>query len=220
MGRNAEPPVGKGDYIVQQGDCLSSIAYEHGFSPKSLWDHGDNSELKQRRKNPNILLPGDRVTIPPLQGRQETGATERRHRYRRKGVPERLRIRLLDEKGKPRKNLNYKLTIDGWAREGKTDGHGLLNEPIAPNAREGLLELGQGALAETIPLRLGHADPIATVAGAQKRLNNLGWSCPEDGELGQETREAIERFQSRHGLKVTGELDGATQDKLTEAHGS
>jgi N-acetylmuramoyl-L-alanine amidase len=214
-------PVGKGDYVVQQGDCISSIAYAHGFFPQTLWNHEDNSELKRCRKNPNVLLPGDRVTIPRRQEKQEAGATERRHRFRRKAIPERLRIRLLDEKGDPRKNLSYKLTIDGKVRQGKTDGRGLLNEPIAPNAREGVLVIGEGALADTFPLLLGHTDPVTTAAGVQKRLKNLGWNCgPEDGVLRHETRWAIEQFQSRHGLTVTGLLDDATREKLLEVHGS
>jgi len=221
-GAKDEPlPAGEGDYVVQQGDCISSIAYEHGFLWKSIWNHPDNSGLKQARKNPNVLLPGDRVTIPPRQQKDEAGATEMRHRFRRKGVPERLQIRLLDQKGNPRRNLSYKITIDGQVRQGKTDGRGALNEPIAPNARGGELVIGKGALAETYPLLLGHADPVTTTAGLQKRLNNLGWNCgPEDGVLGDETRQAIEEFQSLYGLPVNGTADEATREKLLAVHAS
>jgi hypothetical protein len=208
------------DYIVEQGDCISSIAYKNGFFPDTIWDHPSNADLKNQRKNPNVLLEGDIVHIPDLTLKQADAATEKRHRFHRKSVPQRLQIRLLDQKGQPRHDLRYKLTIDGQVRQGKTDGNGLLNEPIAPNAREGVLVIGEGALAETYPLFLGHMDPITAISGIQKRLNNLGWVCPEDGFLQEDTRQAIEQFQSRHDLPVTGEPDAATRDKLLEAHGS
>jgi peptidoglycan hydrolase-like protein with peptidoglycan-binding domain len=38
--------------------------------------------------------------------------------------------------------------------------------------------------------------------------------------LRQETRQAIERFQSRQGLPVTGNADDATREKLVEINGS
>ena len=54
---------------------MESIAFEQGFFWKALWDLAENAELKQRRE-PNVLLPGDRVTIPAIQLRQENVATE------------------------------------------------------------------------------------------------------------------------------------------------
>lgn len=54
-----------------------------------------------------------------------------------------------------------------------------------------------------------------TVAGAQKRLNELGYSAgAADGVFGRKTVDAIRRFQSDRGLAITGKLDSSTSDAL------
>jgi hypothetical protein len=83
-------------YQVQPGDCISSIAFEHGFFWKTLWRHAENSELKSLRKNPNILKEGDEVVIPDLEAKIESRPTEQRHRFRLKGAPAKLRLRIVE----------------------------------------------------------------------------------------------------------------------------
>ncbi|MFA6044916.1 MAG: peptidoglycan-binding protein [Phycisphaerales bacterium] len=87
-----DDPVGTGSYEVASGDCISSIAYEHGFFWKTLWEHPNNEALRTARGDGHILLPGDRVTVPPLVPRTEDCQTARRHRFKREGVPAKLRI--------------------------------------------------------------------------------------------------------------------------------
>ncbi len=86
------------DYEVQEGDCISSIAHEHGFLWETLWNHSANSGLNQQRKDPNILMEGDIVHIPDKTKKQESGATEAKHKFKLKGVPAKLKLKLMRPK--------------------------------------------------------------------------------------------------------------------------
>ena len=208
---------GSGDYEVQPGDCLSSIAFEHGFFWRTLWELGENTELKQARKNPDILLPGDLITIPPIRVKKVTGATNQRHRFQLKGVPARLRLRFL-EAGEPLAGEPYVIRIDGEERSGNLDDDGRLTEPILPNSR--VAEIRVGTSDEWIKIPLGTVDPIETISGVQGRLRNLGFPPgPIDGIFGPNTSAALRRFQKAYGLDVTGKPDSNTRDKLAEIHG-
>jgi len=214
------------DYIVADGECVSSIAFENGFFWQTLWNHPANAALKTLRKNPNVLMTGDVVHIPDLTVKQEPGANETRHQFVLKGVPEFLRLKLLDSKHQPRANLDYVIVIDGNSRRGQTDGTGELKESIPPNAKSGKLILGQPMPGkphvprQVINLQLGNLDPVTKVTGLKARLANLGfYKGPLDGNLDAATQAAISRFQTKQQLPVTGQPDAATQAQLQQSHG-
>ena len=206
------------EHEVQQGECMESIAEKHGFFWETLWNHSENAELKDLRQDPNVLLPGDVVQIPEKTEKEEDCATGELHRFLRKGVPAVLRLRLL-RGGAPRAGVPFVLEVDGQSYSGTTDDEGRLEHSIPPNAMEGKLIVGEGEEQEEYPLELGAVDPIDEMTGVQARLNNLGYACGEvDGTLNDTTREALEKFQSKHGLEVTGEADDQTRAKLQVEH--
>lgn len=243
-------PVGTGEHEVCDGECINSIADQTGHYWETIWNDGGNADLKSKRKNPDVLLPGDLLVIPPLDETPESGATEARHRFRRKGGVQLIlrvlkeghddRIHALDpEKNKPweyndapkedekspedepEANQRYKLDIDGTLFEGTTDGDGVLKHSIPASARFGRLTLRQGATDErVIELEIGHMDPITEPIGAAKRLNNLGFYCGVSEEMTESIRAALRRFQQAKGLDPSGQLDGATQNELKDAFGS
>jgi len=199
-------------YTVQNGDCISSIAFEHGFFPDTIWNHGDNAELKSKRKDPNVLMAGDVVVIPDKQINEISKPSEQEHRFRKKGVPAKLKVRVL-KKGELRKNEKYRLIIDGKVLEGSTDGEGFVEKPLPPNAREGKLILGEGERKDTFVFRFGHVDPLDTDEGVAGRLHNLGYSA------GTDLPGALRKFQRENGLQATGRVDEPTRGKLKENFG-
>lgn len=204
-------------YKVQPGDCIPSIAFERGFFPDTIWKHPDNSALKNLRKDMNVLLAGDEVTIPDKRVVDVEKPPEKRHRFRRKGVPKQLRIQLIDI-DKPVANMGYQILIDGVRSSGTTDGDGWLKHSLPPNAKVATLIYDNGMQYE---LDLGHMDPVDELSGVQKRLKNLGFYGGEiDGRLNEGTAVALREFQGGNGLQVTGQADAATKDKLKERAGA
>ncbi|MCC7497230.1 MAG: peptidoglycan-binding protein [Bryobacterales bacterium] len=202
--------------IASQGDSIPSIATDNGFFWETIWNHPENAQLKARRKSPNQLLPGDEVFVPELRIKSVSKGTDARHKFKRKGVPAKLRLQL-KLLGEPRANESYVLEIDSDTYKGTTDGNGILEQFIAPNAKGGRLLLNGGK--EVIPIRLGHLNPVEDISGVQQRLNNLGFNCgSEDGELDDQTRAAVRAFQEANGLQPTGEPDGPVKAKLSELH--
>jgi len=213
-------PVGQGNYVVKQGDCIESIAFRHGLFWETIWNHPNNQQLRLERKTPNVILSGDKVFVPDLRPKEEPGATEKKHRFKRKGVPSKLRI-VLKEANKPRASVSYILEIDGQFFSGQTNAQGILSHPIPPHAKRGKLIVISGNDKEEYQLQLGYLDPISEVSGVQARLKNLGFECGEvNGVLNSETKAAIRVFQSKYGLKETGEIDEPTRQKLMQEHGS
>jgi N-acetylmuramoyl-L-alanine amidase len=208
------------EHEIQQGDCVESLAYEYGHFWQTIWQDPTNAGLRQRRKNPNALLPGDRLFIPPLRLKEVPEATDRRHRFVRKGVPSKLCIILEDEADEPLRNEPYVLEVEGKIYSGTTDAKGKLEHPIPPSARQGTLYIGADRRIR-YPLELGRIDPVAEVSGVQGRLNNLGFDCgAADGVLGPETQDALRSFQRQYDLEETGEMDQATLAKLEQRYRS
>lgn len=207
------------NHTVRAGDCISSIAFQHGFFPDTIWNHADNSGLKTQRKDPNVLRPGDAVVVPEKVKKQIDKPDAAKHRFKRKGVPDVLRLQVLDEKGRGLANREYTLDIDGQQIKGTTDGDGVVEQPVPPNARSGKLTLADWPVEYT--LNLGHLSPADTPDGAKMRLANLGYDVGStDGDFDEKSTLALERFQGEQALQVSGGLDDATIDKLKEVHGS
>jgi N-acetylmuramoyl-L-alanine amidase len=205
---------------VRQGDCIESIAVQTGFFWKTLWDHPQNQALQAAGREGQVLLPGDRVYVPPLRPKEEPGPTEKLHRFRRKGVPSKL-VLILKDNDVPRANLPYVLNVDGRFYSGTTDAGGRLEHRIPPDAKSGRLTLGTPPNQQEFELQLGGLDPGSELSGIQTRLNNLGFDCgPADGKLDGKTQSALRAFQAKHNLNQSGEPDDATKQKLKQEHGS
>ena len=237
------------DHTVQAGESIDSIAFDNGFFGETLWNHASNSNLKSTRKDPDILLPGDIVHIPDLREREESAASDKKHTYRRKGVPAKFVLILRKPSSKagekaelsgtgnpwdyeepiaeiepdePDSDVPWHLYVDSvLIAEGTTDGEGKLEAKLSPGARQGILILHRGTPKErSIQLQFRHMDPVAELTGLCKRLVNLGYPCATDQtEVTPGIAAAISQFQQANDLEVTGKPDDATRDKLVSLHG-
>ena len=236
------------DHIVQQGESAMSIAHEHGFLWKTLWNHPKNSQLKAKRGDPDVLMPGDVLHIPERGEKKESAGVDQCHNFKRKGIPAVLRVVLRRPKKEPDEKVNqeaadlseykepepkaaddepmadvpYAVYADGkFVKEGKTGGDGKIEAKIPPAARGAWIVLDPGTPKErTVNLNIRAMDPIEEIPGVCKRLNNLGFPCPIEEKITPPVADALRAFQRKNGLEPTGEADGKTRDILKKAHGS
>jgi hypothetical protein len=213
-------PVGAGELVVQEGDCMTSIASDHGFFWETLWNLPENSQLRQVRKDPNVLLPGDCVYVPPLRAKFVSAATERRHRFVRRGEPAKFTIQVL-RADEPVACRPYTLEIDGIVSQGETDEGGNITAVIQPDARRATVRVSSEREGWLVyELEFGCIDPITEITGLQTRLINLGFECNKTGTLDEQTKAALSWFQKKAKLPVTGEPNDETRQLLVKQHGS
>jgi len=199
------------NYKVQQGDCVSSVAFKKGFFAETIWNHSENKDLKETRKDPNVLLPGDVLHIPDKRLKELNKPTNEVHKFRVKNTPKTFRLQIM-RVDVPVRNMDYVLDVDGVELTGKTNSEGWITASIAPDAKKAKLSLKEGQKFE---LDLGHLDPVDEVSGAQGRLRSMGYyNGAADGDLDDETKTALKSFQASNDLTVTGELDNETISTL------
>lgn len=210
------------NYTVRPGDCIESIAYEHGMLPQTIWQDSQNKEVRRKRKKSNLLLAGDKLFIPERRLIERSAKTERKHRYRRKAVPSKLHLVFEDENG-PLVEKLYTMDIDGIVVHGITNYKGEVKHSIVPNAKFCKIRLGKEPDVIEYKIQLGHMDPINETNGVRLRLENLGYPCAVSSsreDIDSQLQAALTAFQEKMGLDVTGKIDQATMDALENEHGS
>jgi N-acetylmuramoyl-L-alanine amidase len=203
------------DYTVRGGDCIASIAWALGHHWRTIWEHSRNSSLREQRKNPNVLLAGDRVFVPERQLGTVSVRTGQKGSFELKAELAAVRFRL------NHLQTAYVLEFDdGTTLEGTTDGGGFVEATPPPRAKTGTLRIETDLGSEIHALHFGHLDPVSEIGAVQQRLRNLGFACVVSGEPDDVTRRVLAEFQQQNGLEASGEADEATCDKLARIHGS
>jgi Putative peptidoglycan binding domain len=215
-------------HTVEQGEHLSGIAAEFGFANyRTLWDHPQNAALKQKRQDPNVIFPGDQLFIPDKGEKTEARSTEKRHHFKLKRQPLKLRLILEDLYEKPIANAKVELGVEGAKLELTTDKQGKLEREINPTDKQASLTIKDPQTPISgilIPIKIGHLDPVDELSGQKARLNNLGYLAgPIEGRSEEDNNlifhSAIEEFQCEHSLTVDGKCGPMTQSKLKQVHG-
>ena len=208
------------EYIVQPGDCLSSIADKHGFADwHTIYDHAANAEFRKQRPDPNLIYPGDKVSIPDAQPETFSVQTGQTSTFVVARPQTRLRLALeVDEA------TSYELVVAGERFSGSVSDATPFEHPIPCDATEAELTIWpasdeDGGSEHTWTLRIGHLHPIEKDSGVCGRLMNLGyydadWSKPDQAAMSV----GLRRFQVDEGLEPTGQLDDETRGALKKRH--
>lgn len=209
-------------HTVRQGECLASIARAYGFQdPDEIYQDTKNAELRKLRPNPNLLYPGDVIVIPAHELPSFVLPTGKRHQIKVTVPKRKVRVRVVDARREPMKNLPFKLDTGKQIYQGQSDGDGVVDRNVPAEVETATLYIGD----VTLPLLLGHLNPYGEtrdrgITALQARLKNLGYQPGRvDGCLGPRTKAALRRFQADHALEVTGEADDATTKALLDHHG-
>jgi N-acetylmuramoyl-L-alanine amidase len=218
-----------GHYVVKQGDHLSGIAEQNGFTDyKIIWNHPENADLREKRKNPNVLFPGDRLFIPDKEIQEFSRSTDQLHVFVLKTTPLKLRIKLHRFYSKPIANTPCDLLISGDLLHLTSDATGIVEQTISKTVQDATLRVHQQITVKgrsvpddfDIPIKIGHLNPERELSGQVARLSNLGYYRSELVPIDDaEFVSAVEEFQCDHGLAVDGDCGPATQAKLKEVHG-
>lgn len=220
MGKQITPP---GYHEVEQGDWLSKLAVWYGFAKwQTIWDAAENTEIRKKR-DPNVIYPGDKIWIPAQGPKEESGGTEKKHRYGLKGQPDEITIILEDDKSQPRSGVKFEFNLKSKAvTKGSTSGDGKAQSKVPRHHDPAFLRVG----TESVHLSIGNLNPMEAdtpdkgVSGVQARLNNLGLRAgAEDGILGPRTRRAILLFQKIEKIKEDGDVTDELRGKLRMRHG-
>ena len=212
-------------HTVQQGECLSTLADRYRVKDwRALHEHPNNKELAERRKNPNVLLPGDQVFIPEVEEKLVERPTGSMHRFVLERRKVKLHVALKSDEGEAYSGKRFVLVVGEERFEGTTSGDGDVIAEVPFSATRCTLEAwlrtddDDPDLVEE--LLLGQLDPVEEVSGVQARLANLGFPCPVDGKLTAATERAIALFRRAHELAPSGDevIDDALREKLVALH--
>lgn len=222
----------KRSHVVEQGECLSRIAHRYGIKDwKKVWNAPENDGLRKKRKDPNVLLPGDEITVPGIDVHEIVVPTDQTHRLIvAKSAELSLEVLLHGVRDEPLGDAPYVARYAHGAKsvevEGQLDGEGRLTMMVPMDVR--MIEVELIDLEETFHLTLGQLDPCIDavtkepiLSGIQQRLLALGYGHLSSGELDEPTREALATFQRTELGRddATGEPDAETCAELEKAYG-
>lgn len=205
---------------VKQGEWLARIARQYKFRDwRIIWLHDSNKELREKRKNPDILYPGDIIIIPKEDCNKYSVETGQKKVISSKENIDWLQIDIPNSV--LRHNGEFILQFDGRTEQIKCrDGH--FEEQIPNGAMSAKLIIKNSKAegkTEEIVLQIGHLDPVRTTKGVQARLKLLGFYQGDiDGKKdSKETQAAVATFQiyrSIQPIKKFGEIDFRVIDLL------
>lgn len=195
---------------VKTSQNLDDIARQYRIRREDIWSAPENSELRETRKDPDVLCAGDVLFVPEQRCHAIPVSTNIIHRFklRRRTVP--LCIRFCTGSS-PHAGVEAVLVVDdGPPQQITLESDGILRARVLSTAVKAEVTLYKDTEAELrYVLELRALDPVQEPSGQKQRLKNLGFD---------DSPEALRCFQRTAGLLESGALDADTQSALREQH--
>jgi hypothetical protein len=220
-------------HVVKEHERMSSIADLYGFKDYHALYMAQTQEFRDKRPNPEILMPGDNITLVEKVDAKLPAKDKTKLKYEDDTALPEIRIHL-QIGGKPfaKKDLTivYQLPhAPGGMYAGKvtTDDKGIAKFKIDP--RVAWMYLYSDKPKVRFALDLGTLRPAAEAGGVEQRLDNLGYRVrvgPIGASVGPAAKEAqerlvkkaVQRFQEDHSQYPNGKVDAAFRAALVKAH--
>lgn len=207
------------NHTVVDGEWIGSIAAAVGNrSWKTIWNHPRNAGLRARR-DPNLLVPGDSVWIPPVDVKGESTPTTATHKLVLSAPQNKLVIRFtrITRYVNSFGPIHYELAVGSSRQGGDLSADGDQIEASLPlDVTEATLTINGGAAT----LKIGKLTPLARLSGMQARMTNLGWDVGlADNQDGPRTKRGTKGFQAFYTIKVDGVIGGQTRGKAKQVYG-
>jgi len=165
------------------------------------------------------LARTDELFVPEHEGKTEPAATSARHTFRTRlgTLLLYVTLRQWDRRGFASEPIHVE-GVAALPSSVDTDEHGTVSARIHPLEEVVRVTLRGDALG----LRVGHLEPVETLAGVRARLANLGYLLGrvDDDDDDRELWFALQDFQADAGIAVTGKAEASTLAVLFEEHGS
>jgi hypothetical protein len=155
-------------HVVQQGECLTSIAAKYGFADiKPIYEAAENAAFRARRPDPNVILPGDEIVIPERTKKSLSLATGERHRVVVKVPRRKLRVKLELPGGRALTGQPFELVVEGRTINGQVAAENVVEAEVPADATLATLLLPK--LGFKVRVGIGHLDPVRDGAGGRTR---------------------------------------------------
>lgn len=201
-------------HTVRQGENVHSIAQKYRSDANKIWSHGRNRHLRENRRNPNCLLPGDVLFIPENQD-WFTGLSTGQTHYFEVKMPKKTVLKVTFRcNGQALSNCRYELKYDEESKSGTTDGSGNIEVPLPIEVTQAVVTFPERK--RVFRLNLRHLNPVESESGVQARLSAMGYYFGGiDGVKGNKHKAALKRYKQKHGIE---DADDSAVEEHIYAH--
>lgn len=212
-------------YVVRQNDYLLKIAHKLGFDPDAVWNDPSNGDLSQLRSDHSILFAGDLLQVPsPADAPVHPLTVGSTNSFVAADAPATsISVKLVnDDDDQKYAGRAYTITELADLTGLTSGGDGVLTFQVPVTLDAATIVFADNG--ESLVLQIGGMDPIDTMSGVFKRLQNLGfidWSVEFDTTSSETNlgvvREALRWLKGSQGSNAGGGPGVASRPRICDS---